>query len=124
VKNSNVERCVRMTGRSFDKVNLQIAAFIDRIKEKYFISEVILFGSRARDEYLLSSDVDLIIVSPDFEGVYFLNRIVMMLELWEGEVPLEPLCYTPSEFSSMKNQLTIVNVACSEGIELLSQEST
>jgi predicted nucleotidyltransferase len=36
---------------------------------------MILFGSRARDDWLYTSDVDLILVSENFQSMNFLQRM-------------------------------------------------
>ncbi|WP_457613901.1 nucleotidyltransferase domain-containing protein [Methanocaldococcus sp.] len=51
----------------------KIREFINKLKEKFKPYKIILFGSRARGEYLEESDYDLIIVSDYFKGMPFLN---------------------------------------------------
>jgi hypothetical protein len=36
--------------------------------------------------------------------------------LWQGEYPIEILCYTPSEFGRKKNQIGMVKDAVEYGI--------
>jgi predicted nucleotidyltransferase len=50
---------------------------VDRIKEKFEPEEVILFGSRARGDYLEDSDYDLMVVSKKFGGYDFRARIIL-----------------------------------------------
>ncbi len=92
--------------------------FIRRLKTRYSIDKVILFGSRSRDDYFAESDIDLVIVSDSFEGIHFLDRISAVLELWDAEMALEPLCYTLREYEEMASRLTIVQAAAAEGIEI------
>ncbi|HTY89735.1 MAG TPA: nucleotidyltransferase domain-containing protein [Methanocella sp.] len=95
-----------------------IERFVAIIKEKYSPEKVLLFGSRARGDNLIGSDVDMIIVSKKFEGVNWLTRIRDVSVLWEGLVPLEPICYTPGEFEEKKRMIGIVSEAMREGVEL------
>ncbi len=92
--------------------------FIKRLRTRYSIDKIILFGSRARGDYFAESDIDLVIVSDSFEGVHFLDRIAGVLELWDAEMALEPLCYTRREYEEMASRLTIVQAATAEGIEI------
>ena len=46
------------------------------------MSEAYLFGSYARGDWLEESDVDLIVVSPGFEGVRWLDRLDLVAKLW------------------------------------------
>lgn len=82
------------------------------------MEKVILFGSRAKDEHLEDSDYDFIIVSKDFAGVHFTERMAWMYDFWESDLALEALCYTPEEFSKKSKQISIVSEAVKEGIEI------
>ena len=45
------------------------------------VGEVYLFGSHARGDYLKSSDIDLLVVSEDWEGIPFLKRLDIVNEV-------------------------------------------
>jgi predicted nucleotidyltransferase len=79
---------------------------------------VLLFGSRATGTHLRASDIDLVVVADAFEGIPWIERLHLVLSLWDGEVDLEPLCYTPAEFKRRSNQATIVREAARTGIRL------
>jgi len=108
--------------RTADESDLGIERDLRRFREalaqKFRISRMLLFGSRARGEHLRTSDVDLIVVSPDFEGVPFLRRIREVVALWESDLDLEVLPYTPEEFERKKEEIGIVAVAAREGVEI------
>ena len=53
----------------------EIRGFVKKVKEKFRPAVIILFGSRARGEGLKHSDYDLVVVSPKFEGMPFLERL-------------------------------------------------
>jgi len=95
-----------------------IDSFLEMLNKKYSPEKVLIFGSRARGDHLIDSDVDIIIVSKKFEGINWLERIRNVSADWEGLVLLEPLCYTPEEFEEKKKEIGIVNQAIKEGIEL------
>jgi predicted nucleotidyltransferase len=61
-------------------------------------SSVFLFGSRARGRPHLGSDVDLIVISPDFEGLSMLSRMET-LGIAAGRVgaPIQSFGFTPEE---------------------------
>jgi len=100
----------------------KVAAFVrdhlPRLRERFAPLRVILFGSRARGEALSTSDLDLILVSPRFASVPFLERPVKILESLGYPGGLELLCYTPEEFEAKREEMGIVRVAVMEGIEL------
>ncbi len=88
-----------------------LADFIRKLKEKYKDVKVYLFGSRARGDELKGSDYDLIIISEKFKEKRFVERLIEMQFLWEGNELLESLYYTPEEFENMKKKINIVSHA-------------
>jgi len=100
----------------------KLAAFVrdhlPRLRERFAPLRAIAFGSRGRGDALSSSDLDLILVSPRFGSVPFLERPVRVLEALDYPGGLELLCYTPEEFEARRAELGIVRVATTEGREL------
>ncbi len=79
---------------------------------------------KAGDDWLVDSDYDFVIVSPDFAGKRFVDRAVEVSYLWEADAGLEALCYTPEEFRRKARQISIVAEAIRTGIELVQEAST
>ena len=92
--------------------------FKKQISKKYNPEKVIFFGSRACGTPHKDSDVDLIIVSKKFNGISSLKRSPELYIEWKLDYPVDFLCYTIEEFNNLKNQITIVRDAVSEGIEI------
>jgi uncharacterized protein len=90
-----------------------------RVRKDYEITEAILFGSRVRGEELVDSDYDVVLVSPDFEGIFFSQRSARMYDYWNHwPLDIEPLCYTPEEFERKRSQIGIVGEAVKEGVAI------
>jgi hypothetical protein len=86
------------------------------------IEKAILFGSRARGDYMKHSDWDVIIVSKAFDGISFPERPTPLLKaLTVSDVEL--FCYTPEEFEKRREGFGIISVAVKEGIDLMAQHS-
>lgn len=101
-------------GKSVPKYVKEFAA---QVKKKFGVEEILLFGSRARGDYLEDGDVDLIVVSKSFEKVPFIERASKILPLWKSRYDLEALCYTPEEFEGLKSRkISIIEQAVEEGI--------
>lgn len=94
----------------------EVRKFVERLRKCLRIEKAIFFGSRVRDDWLEGSDVDLILVSPDFEGVFFTDRMVQVRACWESKYGLEVFCYTPEEFQRKARQISIVRKALEEGV--------
>jgi predicted nucleotidyltransferase len=81
----------------------RIKEFIKKIEEKIDVERVLLFGSTARGKRNKESDVDLIIVSKNFDGIPELERSRMLLDVWSYVEELQILTYTVEEFEQVKN---------------------
>ena len=90
-----------------------------RIGERLRVEALILFGSRAVGGGDGWSDYDFIVVSPDFEGVPFLERGRLLFPLREMGVSYDFLCYTPSEFERLSSEITLVREAARTGARIL-----
>ncbi len=90
--------------------------FLEELKKDFGIENVIFFGSRSRKKFNEDSDVDLIIVSKDFEDMNFFERVKKMYDYWELDLPVDFICYTPEEFNRLKKKISIVNEAIRGGI--------
>lgn len=85
----------------------------------YTLDEVVIFGSRARDDYRPESDVDVLLVSPDFEGVAAYKRPKLFYRHWDYDELPDPefVCLTPEEFEERKQKRPhIVRTAVEEGV--------
>jgi len=85
------------------------------------LEKAIAFGSRVRGDYTERSDIDIILVSPDFEGVPVARRSREFYLDWNYEQLPEPefICLTPDEFDSKrKKDPHIVRTAVEEGVGL------
>ena len=59
---------------------------------------VYLFGSYARGDFLLDSDVDIVVVSSRFEGVGYLDRVAAVRALLPPDIGFDIIALTPREF--------------------------
>lgn len=82
---------------------LLLRRFRSRIEQRLRVERLLVFGSRARGAQRPDSDYDLILVSPDFEGVRPLWRGQGLNVVWNDLHPgvdVEIICVTPREFES------------------------
>lgn len=96
VRNINIEHR--------EKIFEELKQFIAKLRRKFSISEIYLFGSFATGEIHEGSDIDLLVVG-DFRGKMF-ERILEITRL--TDLPIEPLVYTPEEFDRMKRSSPLV----------------
>lgn len=101
-----------------NKTDRNVKDFIRNVRKKFKIEKAIFFGSRSRGDHFLNSDYDIILVSKDFEGIFFTKRTAMMYDYWGSPLNLEAFCYTPAEFEKKKRQIGIIKSAVESGIEI------
>jgi hypothetical protein len=101
-----------------EEVRNSLRKFLSRVKKKFKIEKALLFGSRARGDSLMHSDVDLILVSEDFKSYKFMDRMAEIIGEWDGAVDLEVICYTPQEFERKRKQIGIIQKAVEEGVDI------
>lgn len=92
--------------------------FIKEVRKKIKVEQVILFGSRARGTAKKTSDIDLIIISKDFEKIKSFKRAPPLHLLWNEPYDLDIVCLTPQEFNARQHEVGIVQDALKEGISL------
>lgn len=95
-----------MTDRTYS-VEAKLADLIARLRHKFRVDKALLFGSTARAERLQESDIDLILVSEDFENMSVPERQGAVQREWNHPEELQALTYTSSEFSEVSKRLTM-----------------
>lgn len=84
-----------------DKISLIIEHFLDELKKNNIdIEQAILFGSYAQGTYTSWSDIDLALVSSDFEGDRFKDKNKIRRIKLKISSDLEPIPYSPNEFTT------------------------
>ena len=96
----------------------EVKAFAKRLQADLAPERVILFGSRARGDDWKRSDYDFIIVSEQFEGMHWLDRISRVVRLWESLSDIDALPYTPQEFKLKAKSSSVVKTALKHGISI------
>ena len=94
----------------------KLKAFKRRVKAKFGLDEMLLFGSRARGDHLQDSDADVVLVSRGFSNLSFPRRLSAVSELWMEKTRMDALCYTPEEFKRLKLKSYVLSAAVREGI--------
>ena len=99
-----------------------VRAFLKRklgvIKRTFEPQHVILFGSRAQGTAGGWSDIDPIIVSPEFRSVPFAERAVQFYQAVRPDIHVDVLRYTPEEFENKRHGINIVSEALLGGIRI------
>ena len=95
-----------------DKIVEAIKFFENCLKEKGLkVSKIILFGSHSTGKATIDSDVDILIISPDFENKDIFERARLTKEaeintVKKFRLPLDIITLTSDEFESGKSLIT------------------
>jgi predicted nucleotidyltransferase len=92
--------------------------YINSLQKKINLQGVLLFGSFAWGKPTTDSDVDLIIISPDFNKKQFANRLQWLSRMrddYSSQTAMDIVGYTPEEFIHAENSSTIMARAKKEG---------
>jgi predicted nucleotidyltransferase len=109
--------------RAADPIDLDLVRrFRERLRDRIRVDRLLVFGSRARGTHRPDSDYDLIVVSPDFDGVSPLWRGHGLNVLWNDLRPgvdVELLCVTPDEFArAISRPTSWLQQAAGEAVEV------
>lgn len=95
--------------------------YLQNLEGKIGVKKVILFGSASRGEMHRDSDIDLIILSPDFKKIEFMDRLILLNRLRRGmkkTAPMDIFGYTPKEFNKLSKESIVLKEAKREGVRI------
>lgn len=101
-----------------NKILTIVKDYLRNLEGKIKIKKVILFGSAARGEMHEDSDIDLIIISPDFKKMEFMKRLILLTRLRRGmkkSAPMDILGYTGEEFKRLSKESIVLKEAKEQG---------
>ena len=79
-----------------------IGKFINEIKKKYNVEAIILFGSYAKGTQNEDSDIDIAIISADFDDIYDCMAILMGMT-WDIDARIEPHPIKKKDFDEVSD---------------------
>ncbi|OGL83590.1 hypothetical protein A3J36_00665 [Candidatus Uhrbacteria bacterium RIFCSPLOWO2_02_FULL_54_37] len=91
------------------------------MSRKIALEGALLFGSYAYGSPTRHSDVDLVVISSDFERMEFWDRVGWMMQQRDAksrEVAMDVIGYTPQEFSEADRHSAIMAKAKKDGVWL------
>ena len=109
----------------------ELAAYVARIENRWELSAALLGGARVADEQGAppqrerGDEYVVVLVSPAFDGMSWLDRVYQAAALWDAlemGAPAEVHCYTPVEFDRKRESLPVVRAVAESGLDLRELE--
>lgn len=106
---------------------MELRRYLDRVGDRWPIERALLGGARVADargappQRERGPEFVLILVSPAYDGMPWLERVHQAGALWdtlEMGAPADVHCYTPVEFERKRATLPVVREAAERGLEL------
>ena len=101
------------------RVKKFIKNYIKTLKLQIKVKKVILFGSYACGRQHRDSDIDLIILSPDFKKMDFMERLIWLSKMRRKRFttrPMDIFGYTSEEFKKLSKESIVLREAKKEGV--------
>jgi hypothetical protein len=107
----------------------ELGRYLDRIGDRWPIEVARLGGARVADEQGAPAQRErgpefvLVLVSPAYEGMPWLERVYQAGSLWDAlemGSAADVHCYTPAEFERKRQTLRAVRDAVEQGLDLLA----
>lgn len=92
--------------------------YINAINSKIKVDGVLLYGSRAYGNPNKYSDVDIVVISPDFKNKNFFKRIDWLTKKRidvADTISMDVIGYTPKEFLNIEKKSAIMAKAKKDG---------
>jgi len=100
-----------MPSKVLNKVEEALSQLARKITKTYGSTEIYLFGSFAKGEWLEDSDVDIVVVSEMFKGKPMPERVNMIRKLASKDLSFEILAYTPKELKEALKKSVVIQDA-------------
>ena len=105
----------------------ELRRYLDRLGDRWPIEQAILGGARVADEAGAPPQRErgpefiLILISPAYAGMPWLERVYQAGALWDAlemGAPADIHCYTPAEFERKLGTLRVVRETAERGLDL------
>ena len=103
---------MREVKRVSQSVLTVVKEFLSNLAREVSLREAYIFGSTARGERLSESDVDLVVVADEFEGMPLSERIRIVYRLWPlGQLSADIIPLGPGEFKRRRERSVVLRDA-------------
>ena len=103
-----------------------IETFLNHVPNNIRVKGVFLFGSYATGRAGEDSDLDFIVISPDFKNMQFMKRLELLSHVQGANpitrsIPMDVIGYTPKEFNGIDKESIVMKKAKEEGKSIIKR---
>lgn len=92
-----------MRSRKLSEIRREVINTLRKLAQE-LNATIYLFGSYARGDHMLDSDVDIVIVSKIFEGMNYVSRVELVRTKLPPHISFDIIPLTPQEFKERKEK--------------------
>jgi predicted nucleotidyltransferase len=96
----------------------ELAKLLKKLKDELKVEEVYLFGSRVYGNPLKESDIDILIVSEEFKNKNFIENMIRVNMLLDGNLNVEIFPYTREDIIKYKGKKIVITEALEKGLKI------
>jgi predicted nucleotidyltransferase len=94
-----------MARKKISEVTQSITKFVNEVGKEIFVEKVFLFGSQLHGKPHIDSDIDLIVVSPDFARGRYIKHIQYLFQKAASiDARIEAIPASPEELSNLDHR--------------------
>jgi len=97
----------------------EIAKLLNKLKKELKVEEAYIFGSRVYGNPLRESDIDILIVSDEFKNKGFIENMIRVSMLLDGNLDVEIFPYTREDLIKYKGKKIVITEALEKGMRIM-----
>jgi predicted nucleotidyltransferase len=97
----------------------EIAKLLNKLKKELKVEEAYIFGSRVYGNPLRESDIDILIVSDEFKNKGFVENMIRVSMLLDGNLDVEIFPYTREDLIKYKGKKIVITEALEKGMRIV-----
>jgi predicted nucleotidyltransferase len=97
----------------------EIAKLLNKLKKELKVEEAYIFGSRVYGNPLRESDIDILIVSDEFKNKGFIENMIRVSMLLDGNLDVEIFPYTREDLIKYKGKKIVITEALEKGMRIV-----
>ena len=89
----------------------ELVKLLKKLKDELKVEEVHIFGSRVYGTPLKESDIDILIISEEFKNKSFIENMIRVNKMLDGNLDIEIFPYTREDIIKYKGKKVLITEA-------------